>query len=82
VIELSVTMNSIESDLDCCTGCRICQLACSFKKTGSFNPRKAYIAIEEGDSGTIGVTFTEDCDACCVCVESCVYGTLRRRRRA
>jgi Fe-S-cluster-containing hydrogenase component 2 len=30
---------------DVCTGCKICELACAFKKEGEFNPKKAAIHV-------------------------------------
>lgn len=30
---------------DCCTGCRVCELACSMAHDGVFNPEKARITI-------------------------------------
>jgi Fe-S-cluster-containing dehydrogenase component len=35
----------IHTHFDKCTGCRICQLACSLAFTGGFNPRRARLAI-------------------------------------
>lgn len=32
---------------DKCTGCRICELACSFNKSDSFNPKDAAISVLE-----------------------------------
>jgi len=65
---------------DNCTGCRRCQLACSFQKTGKFQP----------DAAVIRIVFTEterrveigaDCRECGVCADSCLYGALEKRRK-
>lgn len=36
---------------DLCTGCRICELACSATKVGAYSPRKAHIAISIESEG-------------------------------
>ncbi len=35
----------IFSDTDRCTGCRICEVTCSYFKNGKFNPRKSRIRV-------------------------------------
>jgi Fe-S-cluster-containing dehydrogenase component len=35
----------ITVDPDKCTGCRLCELACSLKNTGEFNPARARIQV-------------------------------------
>lgn len=36
---------------DVCTGCRVCELVCSFVKEGAFNPRYARLRIEAAAAG-------------------------------
>lgn len=62
-----------------CTGCRRCQLICSFHQTGAFNPLQAHILIDDYDE-SVTVTFTEHCDQCGACVPYCVYGALQFQR--
>lgn len=38
-------MNIITSNPDKCTGCRLCELACSLKNTREFNPTRARIQV-------------------------------------
>jgi len=58
-----------------CTGCLICQLACSLVHHKLFNPSLAKISIKfVGDEREI--TFTEDCDRCGTCAKFCAYGAL------
>ncbi len=64
-----------------CTGCRRCQLICSFLHDGEFNPSRARIAIEDRDEGVDQITFMEECDRCGACVTYCAYGALRFRRK-
>jgi len=58
-------------DTEKCTGCGICQLACSAVKEGVFNPKMACVQIHSGyEKG--GLTITgEFCDLCLECVEAC-----------
>jgi ferredoxin len=60
-----------------CTGCLMCQLACSFVKTQAFSPANSFITVERVDkSETYDVGFTEDCDACGVCAQYCYYDAI------
>lgn len=43
----------IRTNFDLCTGCSICQLACSEKKTGGYNPRAALLQIRHANEGLI-----------------------------
>jgi Fe-S-cluster-containing hydrogenase component 2 len=56
-----------------CVECLCCQLACSLKKYGTFNPDQAFIRIE---SLKEKIAFTEDCDQCGYCASFCMYGAL------
>ena len=38
-------MKIITVDVDKCTGCRLCELVCSLKHTGEFNPARARIHV-------------------------------------
>jgi carbon-monoxide dehydrogenase iron sulfur subunit len=62
-----------------CTGCRRCQLICSFLHSEIFSPDKAYVTIVENDYEVSDITFTDDCVACNICVQYCVYGALKFR---
>lgn len=60
-----------------CTGCLMCQLACSFVKTSEFSPAKAFLTVQRVDkSESYKVGFTEDCDACGVCAQYCYYDVI------
>lgn len=60
-----------------CSGCRYCQLACSFAKTGSFGWEEARIKVlrMEGKE-RYRVEFAENCDRCGFCVKYCYYAVL------
>jgi Fe-S-cluster-containing dehydrogenase component len=72
-------MVEIEVDEKKCSGCRNCQLWCSFTFQGSFNPLEAYIYQEFVPGEGFKLTFTEGCNKCGVCVDNCFYGALTRR---
>ena len=58
-------------DYDECTGCRMCVMACSLEKTGTFNPARSRISIakweEEGIMAPVVCPQCEDpiCIQCC-----------------
>jgi anaerobic carbon-monoxide dehydrogenase iron sulfur subunit len=66
----------IEVVMEKCTGCRLCELACSAVKTGEFNPRNSRIKITLVDIPEIPVpTLLDTCDTCFgnpVCVKVCL----------
>ena len=64
-----------------CSGCRRCQLICSFQFTEEFNLNDARIKIVENDQGVSNITFTEDCNMCGVCVSYCAYDALKLERK-
>jgi len=71
--ELDITINE-----DLCTGCRLCQLICSFNINGTFSPEKAYIKIENVYTLLPKITFLDECNKCGLCVAHCLYGALKK----
>ena len=63
-----------------CTGCRRCQLGCSFAYTKTFNPVAANIHVDVSDT-TCTVTFTEDCRKCGICADQFFYDALIKTRK-
>ena len=61
-----------------CTGCRVCQLECSFKYYKVFNPSLANIQILETPENGISylISYTDECRNCGTCVKACVFGAL------
>ena len=59
-----------------CTGCLTCALECSFVRQKLFNPMNAYIQISSKFDKLCAITFTDECDNCCICARKCPYGAL------
>jgi len=64
-----------------CRGCRSCQLACSFAKTGTFNPARSMIVMERhlADGRAAPMIKPIGCDLCGgdpVCANACKYGAI------
>ncbi|MGQ9787725.1 MAG: 4Fe-4S dicluster domain-containing protein [Candidatus Hadarchaeaceae archaeon] len=61
-----------------CVGCRACELACSFKKTGAFNPDLSRIQVTISNPRTI--MYPVACIQCVeqACVKACPVGALRK----
>jgi Fe-S-cluster-containing hydrogenase component 2 len=59
-----------------CTGCRKCELACSFEKEGVFNPARSRIWIEE--IGFPGIPVPLICHQCtnAPCAEACPVNAI------
>ena len=70
-------------DIRACTGCKICELACSFHHKGVFSPEASSIKVSrDNQNGEIRLSRDSTCDFCKgetrpLCVEYCVYGALR-----
>ena len=66
----------IEVLVDKCTGCKLCELACSAVKTGEFNPRDSRIQVVLVGIPEIPVPILLDnCDFCFgnpACVQLCL----------
>jgi ferredoxin len=60
-------------DAEKCTGCKICELVCSFNITNEYNPRKSLIKIiNNREFGVfIPVLKESDCKGCEKCVKAC-----------
>jgi Fe-S-cluster-containing dehydrogenase component len=62
-----------------CTGCRMCQLICSFKNHGEFSQEKSYIKIENAYILHPKITISDGCINCEFCIQHCLYGALKKR---
>lgn len=65
-----------------CTGCRSCEIACSYHHTKKYSPYRSSIKIfRDNGNGNIKYFFTESCNLCKdeqipACVEMCHTHTL------
>ncbi len=64
-------MTSIEIDPQKCIGCRICELACSFKHLGEFNPEYSKIRIFFSDDGGLDINIKSCYCAHPFCIDFC-----------
>jgi NADPH-dependent glutamate synthase beta subunit-like oxidoreductase len=72
-------------DLKKCTGCRTCELRCSFRWEGSFIPAKSRVTILRlvaNKDHEFDISFSDECDYCGICAKYCPYGALTRGRKA
>ena len=67
----------IKAAAENCSGCLRCQLACSERYTGSFNPLLSRVRVTLlGEQ--CAIEFGEDCDGCGACADQCYYDALRK----
>ena len=68
----------IHIDPDLCTGCRVCEIACSLEHTGECNPNRARIKVMKNDEE--GIDLPVVCMHCAnpPCVEVCPTGAITR----
>jgi len=65
-----------------CTGCRSCEVACSFHHTRGFSPARSSIKVNrDHNTGDIWITLDASCDHCDneeepLCVKFCARGAL------
>ena len=69
-------------DVATCTGCRLCELACSFHHQGVFSPELSSIKVTKNNrTAEIKVVIDAACELCrgeeeLQCVKSCCFGAL------
>ena len=62
--ETVTVLNKIDNS-ELCTGCRLCEVACSFHHCRTFDPEASSIKIYRDDNkGTISITILSTCDQC------------------
>ena len=65
-------------DMDKCTGCKQCSLACSLTKEDLFDPKRGRIKILKKEDIALGIPLLcEQCDAY-PCINACPEGALTR----
>lgn len=67
-------------DPDSCTGCRLCQMACSLFWEGISSPARAHISVRlnyvRDRKPLFEVSLREGCRDCRICSEACAYGVI------
>ncbi len=58
-------------DKEKCIGCKICELVCSAKHQGVFNPQKAHLKITDSYTKTGREQEMKTCTLCKDCIASC-----------
>lgn len=72
----------IATNVKACTGCRMCELACSFHHKGVFSPESSSVRVSRNNrTGEIGLSIDATCDLCQrekqpQCIKSCCFGAL------
>ena len=70
-------------DSNLCSGCRVCELACSFHHRGAFAPDDSSVQIvNDYLQGETQISVDSTCDLCkgeeqAVCVKYCLEGALK-----
>jgi carbon-monoxide dehydrogenase iron sulfur subunit len=65
-------------DTDKCTGCMVCELACSMVSYGEYNPEKSYIKILKNKEMDVNVVALRiGCNFCGECVEWCLPEAIK-----
>ena len=61
-----------------CTGCRVCELICSFRHTDTFNPARSRVRIAIEDEG--GTCVISQCKRCKkpLCIEACPVDAISK----
>ena len=61
-----------------CSGCRACELMCSFVRTNTFNPRLSAVTVVNFESALTSVpVMCMQCDEAC-CIKVCPAGAITR----
>lgn len=70
----------VEVSPENCLGCLRCQLACSDRYSGRFNPSAARLKIIERLFGEgFLIEYMDECVHCGLCARSCGFGALKIR---
>lgn len=73
-------MKKISFDAGRCSGCRLCEMLCSFKKEGAFASSTSRITVKKVDS--LGLDLPIVCWHCdpCKAMENCAQEALQRNK--
>lgn len=62
-----------------CTGCRICQMICSWANEKMFQPSNAYIQVK-GEEPKFTITLDSRCTRCGLCASYCASQALVKEK--
>jgi Fe-S-cluster-containing dehydrogenase component len=81
IMEGRIVMSEVNLliDYSLCTGCKICQLTCSQKKCGSFNPSRALLRIKDQDEVYHSPVVCMQCGNP-ACLKVCPMGAISKNR--
>lgn len=86
--ERSGKSGRIVAELEKCTACMLCMVACAVEHTGLLNPSRARLRVENR-LPVVEIRFLDECDLCeslgarvPVCVRKCPKGALKWGGRA
>lgn len=66
------------ADITKCSGCEICELVCSMRKSGAYRPSVANIKVMRNEELAVSIpTTSAECELCGTCVEWCPTKVLR-----
>jgi Fe-S-cluster-containing hydrogenase component 2 len=61
-----------------CTGCRVCELVCSFARSGEYNPERSCIRVLRNIELDVSIPVIEaTCDFCGKCTQWCFQEAIR-----
>ena len=63
-------------DIEKCTGCKICELACSARHQGVFNPKKAHLKIIDNYKAAGREKGLKSCTLCLTCLKNCPVNAI------
>ena len=65
-------------DANRCTGCRVCELACSMIQVGEYNPARSKIRVLQNRELDVNIPVVQaGCDQCEECVRWCFSEAIR-----
>lgn len=82
----------VMAEIELCTGCNMCALACSMVQKGAFNPRYSKIKVHQELSGLVTkIEFIEQCDTkvlnqCSfvdsepLCTKYCIFNAIKFKK--
>ena len=78
--EKTMEYNYVRVDIDKCTGCRVCEYACSMEKDGAFNPTRSRIRVVRSYPHTNAAITCRLCEDM-PCVNACPRKALSRSEK-